>query len=76
MKIIELIKEKLIGLGFVLDDKTVELKKTDFYSYNKEVGIFIILGYYLVAGYLNQFSNQEITLYIESFLSFLINAMG
>ena len=72
MMIIKLIKEKLIGLGFVLDDKTVELKSSDIYAYNKEVGIFIVLTYYFVAGYLNQFSNQEITLYIESFLSFIV----
>jgi len=66
------LKESLRGLGFVLDDKTVELKSSDIYAYNKEVGIFIVLSYYLVAGYLNQFSNQEITFHIESFLSFII----
>ena len=66
MKKIELIKEKLIGLGFVLDDKTVEIKKTDFYAYNKHIGLFIFLTFYSFQIFINQYSNEEITNFIES----------
>ena len=61
------ITEKLIGLGFVLDDKTVEIRSDDLYSHNKKVIAFIIIYYYTVAGYLSQFTNDELTVFIESF---------
>jgi len=66
VRIFDLIKEKLIGLGFVLDDKTVELNKTDFYAYNKHIGLFIFLTFYSFQIFINQFSNEEITNFIES----------
>jgi len=66
MRLIKSIKEKFIGLGFVLDDKTVELKSSDIYAYNKEVGIFIVLTFYSFQIFINQFSNEEITNFIES----------
>jgi len=61
------ITEKLIGLGFVLDDKTVEIKSDDFYSHNIKVVAFIIFLYYSVAVFLSQFTNDELTAFIESF---------
>ena len=64
------ITEKLIGLGFVLDDKTVEIRSDDLYSHNKKVIAFIIIYYYTVAGYLSQFTNDELTAFIESFFKF------
>jgi len=65
------ITEKLIGLGFVLDDKTVEIRSDDLYSHNTKVIAFIIVLYYSVAGYLSQFTNDELTVFIESFFSVL-----
>ena len=64
------ITEKLIGLGFVLDDKTVQIRSDDLYSHNKKVIAFIIIYYYTVAGYLSQFTNDELTAFIESFFKF------
>ena len=64
------ITEKLIGLGFVLDDKTVEIRSDDLYSHNTKVIAFIIVLYYSVAGYLSQFTNDELTVFIESFFQF------
>ena len=61
------ITKKLIGLGFVLDDKTVEIKSDDFYSHNTKVLALIIFLYYSVAVFLSQFTNDELTAFIESF---------
>ena len=64
------ITKKLIGLGFVLDDKTVEIKSDDFYLHNTKVVAFIIFLYYSVAFFLSQFTNDELTAFIESFFKF------
>ena len=53
----EYLKEKFIGLGFVLDDKTVVIDKKDIYKYNKEM-VFFIISYF----YINMFF---ITYYLE-----------
>ena len=67
----EYIREKLIGLGFVLDDQTVVVKSSEIYEFNRQL-IFIMIvtfysGMYLLSNY-----SSSINTYIDSLLMLLL----
>jgi len=64
------LKEKLVGLGFVLDDKTVVIDKKDIYKYNKEIIFFIIAYYYINMYFLINYFDE-----IDQFFTGLINSV-
>jgi len=66
----EYLKEKLIGLGFVLDDKTVVIDQKDIYKYNKEIIFFIIAYYYINMYFLVNYLDE-----IDQFFTGLINSV-
>jgi len=43
----EYLKDKLIGLGFVLNDETVTIHQEDIYVHNREIFLFIFFFWYL-----------------------------
>jgi len=63
----EYFKQKLIGLGFVLDDKEVTVDKSQVYKHNK-LGIFLIFATMMGSMYLIETYYPEIHQFIESFL--------
>ena len=72
MKInIRYIEEKLIGLGFVLNDETVTVHQEDIYVHNREIFLFIFffwyLSIYLISTYeleIGKFIDQSIYLFL------------
>ena len=66
----EYLKEKLIGLGFVLDDKTVVIDKKDIYKYNKEMIFFIIAYYYINMYFLINYFDE-----IDQFFTGIVNSL-
>jgi len=66
----EYLKEKLIGLGFVLDDKTVVIDKKDIYKYNKEMIFFIIAYYYINMYFLINYFEE-----IDQFFTGIVNSV-
>jgi len=44
----EYLKDKLIGLGFVLNDETVTIHREDIYVHNRETFLFILFFWYLL----------------------------
>ena len=64
------LKEKLVGLGFVLDDKTVVIDQKDIYKYNKEVIFFIISYYYITMFFLENYFEE-----IDKFFTGLVNSV-
>ena len=66
----EYLKETLIGLGFVLDDKTVVIDQKDIYKYNKEIIFFIIAYYYINMYFLINYFDE-----IDQFFTGLINSV-
>ena len=64
------LKEKLVGLGFVLDDKTVVIDQKDIYKYNKEVIFFIISYYYITMFILVNYFEE-----IDQFFTGLVNSV-
>jgi len=65
----EYLKEKLIGLGFVLDDKTVVIDQKDIYKYNKEMIFFIIAYYYINMYFLINYFDE-----IDQFFTGIVNS--
>ena len=67
----EYLKDKLIGLGFVLNDKTVTIHEEDIYVHNREIFLFIFffwyLSIYLISTYeleIGKFIDQSIYLFL------------
>ena len=67
----EYIKEKLIGLGFVLDDQTVEIKSSEIYEFNRQL-IFIMIATFYSGMYLLSNYSSIINAYIDSLLMLLL----
>jgi len=66
----EYIREKLIGLGFVLNDQTVKVDKSEIYKYNKEILFFIVFYYYFSMFILTNYYSE-----IDYFFTDLINSI-
>jgi len=67
----EYLKDKLIGLGFVLNDETVTIHQEDIYVHNREIFLFIFffwyLSIYLISTYeleIGNFIDQSIYLFL------------
>jgi len=67
----EYLKDKLIGLGFVLNDETVTIHQEDIYVHNREILLFIFffwyLFIYLISTYeleIGKFIDQSIYLFL------------
>jgi len=67
----EYLKDKLIGLGFVLNDETVTIHQEDIYVHNREIFLFIFffwyLSIYLISTYeleIGKFIDQSIYLFL------------
>jgi len=67
----EYLKDKLIGLGFVLNDETVTIHQEDIYVHNREIFLFIFffwyLFIYLISTYeleIGKFIDQSIYLFL------------
>jgi len=67
----EYIREKLIGLGFVLDDQTVEIKSSEIYEFNRQL-IFIMIATFYSGMYLLSNYSSSINAYIDSLLMLLL----
>jgi len=68
---IEYIKQKLIGLGLVLDDKEVTVDKNQVYKHNK-LGIFLIFTIMMGSMHLIETYYPEIHQFIESLLTLFL----
>ena len=64
-------KQKLIGLGFVLDDKEVTIDKNQVYKHNK-LGIFLIFSIMMCSMYLIETYYPEIHQFIDSLLTLFL----
>ena len=67
----EYLKDKLIGLGFVLNDETVTIHQEDIYVHNREIFLFVFffwyLSIYLISTYeleIGNFIDQSIYLFL------------
>jgi len=67
----EYLKDKLIRLGFVLNDETVTIYREDIYVHNREIFLFIFffwyLSAYLISTYefeIGKFIDQSIYLFL------------
>ena len=52
------VKEKLIGLGFVLNDKTVTINREEIYAHNKEIFLFIFFFWYVSIYFLTTYETK------------------
>jgi len=67
----EYLKDKLIGLGFVLNDETVIIHREDIFVHNREIFLFVFffwyLSIYLISTYeleIGNFIDQSIYLFL------------
>jgi len=67
----EYFREKLIGLGFVLDDQTVEVKSSEIYEFNRQV-IFVMIASFYSGMYLLSNYSSSINTYIDNLLMLLL----
>ena len=67
----EYIREKLIGLGFVLDDQTVEVKSSEIYEFNRQIIFIMIASFYSGMYFLSNYSSS-INAYIDNLLMLLL----
>ena len=67
----EYIKQKLIGLGLVLDDKEVTIDKKQVFKYNK-LGLVLLFLMMSIGMYFIENFYPEIHHSIESFFSLLL----
>ena len=52
------IKEKLIGLGFVLNDETVTVHQEDIYVHNREIFLLIFFFWYVSIYFLTTYETK------------------
>ena len=67
----EYFREKLIGLGFVLDDQTVEVKSSEIYEFNRQV-IFVMIASFYSGMYLLSNYSSSINTFIDNLLMLLL----
>ena len=67
----EYFREKLIGLGFVLDDQTVEVKSSEIYEFNRQIIFIMIASFYSGMYFLSNYSSS-INAYIDNLLMLLL----
>ena len=54
----EYLKDKLIGLGFVLNDETVTIHREDIYVHNREIFLFIFFFWYVSIYFLTYYETE------------------
>jgi len=67
----EYFREKLIGLGFVLDDQTVEVKSSEIYEFNRQA-IFVMIASFYSGMYLLSNYSSSINTFIDNLLMLLL----